>query len=127
MILRNRAASQSAVPTRMHYLGICLAASAKAEQTSVKFRSCRCLDLSAGRSKVAVVDEEGGVHAYQLVDSCMGRRLWSGEGAASVACHAQCDGLFAYSGGGQLCTRTTDSLVKTQAMEACASRPSNAI
>ena len=59
------------------------------------------------------------MHAYQLVDSCMGRRLWSGEGAASVACHAQCNGLFAYAGGGQLCTRTAESLVKVQEIEVC--------
>ena len=57
------------------------------------------------------------MHMYQLTNSSMGRRLWSGEGAASVACHAQCNGLFAYTGNGQLCTRTADSPVKMQQME----------
>lgn len=74
--------------------------------------------MSAKRSKVALVDEAGGVHIYVLAeDGGMGRLLWSGEGATSLAWNAALDGALTYSGGGRLCTKFGDGAVQQQEQE----------
>jgi hypothetical protein len=68
-------------------------------------RRRRCLDLSAGRGRVAVVDDARALSVYCLATRA---RLWGAPGAASAAWNTECDDMLAWSGGGRLLTRTAD-------------------
>ena len=71
----------------------------------------RCLDVSASNRMVAVVDESFEVHVYEL---STGKRMWSAQGATSVAWNAQFEDMLSYSGNGYLCTKSADLPVHRQ-------------
>jgi intraflagellar transport protein 122 len=75
---------------------------------------CRCLDVSAERDKLAVVDEAGSLHVYHLES---GRLLWSTEGATSAVWNTHFNDMLAYSAGSHLCTRTADFPVHRQKLQ----------
>ena len=77
----------------------------------------RCLDVSMERTKVALVDEHGGVAVYALAEGATARLLWSGQGASSCAWNAALDDLLAYSGEGFLCTKAAGGHVHRQPMQ----------
>ncbi|KAK9825902.1 hypothetical protein WJX81_003715 [Elliptochloris bilobata] len=74
----------------------------------------RCLDLSAGRGRVAVVDDASLLSVYCLATRA---RLWGAPGAASAAWNSVCDDMLAWSGGGCLSMRTADFPPHRQPMQ----------
>ena len=87
------------------------------DMSSARFCAARCLDISAERSKIALVDEAGGVAIYRLAEGAMGRLIWSGQDATSCAWNARMDELLAFSGDGFLCTKGAGTLVQRQEMQ----------
>jgi len=75
----------------------------------------RCLDLSAGRGRVAVVDDASVLSVYCLASAA---RVWGAPGAASAAWNTACDDMLAWSGGGALCMRTADFPPHRQPLQA---------
>ncbi len=65
--------------------------------------SIRCLDLSASRRKLALVDDTASVFVYDIVT---GQQAWSEAGANSVAWNSFHEDMLAYSGNGVLTTKT---------------------
>ncbi|XP_060809658.1 intraflagellar transport protein 122 homolog isoform X1 [Amyelois transitella] len=61
--------------------------------------SVRCLDVSASRSRVAVVDESSVCRVYSLPT---GELLYTEENVSSVSWNSWCDDLLSLSGGGLL-------------------------
>lgn len=75
----------------------------------------RCLDLSAGRARVAVVDDALLLSVYCLATRA---RLWGAPGAASAAWNTACDDMLAWSGGGTLRMRAADFPAQCQPLQA---------
>lgn len=65
--------------------------------------SIRCLDLSACRTKLAVVDENAAVTVYNLLTSEV---LYVGKNANSVAWNSEFPEMFCYSGNGMITIKT---------------------
>eukprot|EP01029_Cantina_marsupialis_P016814 TRINITY_DN3769_c0_g7_i4.p1 TRINITY_DN3769_c0_g7~~TRINITY_DN3769_c0_g7_i4.p1 ORF type:complete len:1210 (+),score=352.21 TRINITY_DN3769_c0_g7_i4:102-3731(+) len=65
--------------------------------------SIRCLDLSANRKKLAVVDENQNCTVY---DVNTGELLFEEKGAESVAWNSQMEDMLCFSGDGQLSVKT---------------------
>ena len=65
----------------------------------------RCLDLSAMRTKVALVDEFNKIYIYDLQTS-EPKTLFTDTNANSVAWNSEFEEMFAYSGGNTLCIKT---------------------
>ncbi len=63
----------------------------------------RCLDLSASRNKLAVVDENSKVYVYELSTQEV---VFEESNANSVAWNTEMEDMFCYSGNGQLCIKT---------------------
>ncbi|XP_053624382.1 intraflagellar transport protein 122 homolog [Plodia interpunctella] len=61
--------------------------------------SVRCLDVSASRSRLAVVDEASICRVYSLPT---GELLYTEENVSSVSWNSWCDDLLSFSGGGLL-------------------------
>jgi len=70
----------------------------------IKHKSCiRCLDLSASRDKLAVVDEDQMVTVYDLKK---GGQLFQESNATSVAWNTELDDMLCFSGNGTLSIKT---------------------
>jgi len=74
----------------------------------------RCLDLSASRKKLAVVDEHSKVFIYDLSN---GSVLFEDSNANSVAWNTEMEEMFCYSGGGQLCIKTGNFPIHKQTLQ----------
>jgi len=74
----------------------------------------RCLDLSASRKKLAVVDESSKVFIYDLATQNV---LFEDNNANSVAWNTDMEDMFCYSGNGQLCIKTGDFPVHKQTLQ----------
>ncbi|KAK9811224.1 hypothetical protein WJX72_000251 [[Myrmecia] bisecta] len=65
--------------------------------------SIRCLDLSASRNKMAVVDDNNSVHIYSLLTKAL---VWEEANANSVAWNSEYEDMLCFSGAGLLSTKT---------------------
>jgi intraflagellar transport protein 122 len=74
----------------------------------------RCLDLSASRKKLAVVDENSKVFIYDLAT---GSVLFEDVNANSVAWNTDMEDMFCFSGNGQLCIKTGDFPIHKQTLQ----------
>mmetsp|Transcript_18911 Transcript_18911/g.49275 ORF Transcript_18911/g.49275 Transcript_18911/m.49275 type:complete len:1222 (+) Transcript_18911:159-3824(+) len=66
--------------------------------------SVRCLDLSASRNKLAVVDENANVLVFNLITKEM---MFEEKNANSVAWNTEFEDMFCYSGNGMLSIKTS--------------------
>lgn len=76
----------------------------------------RCLDLSASRKKLAVVDENSRVFVYDL-DSKEVIFEEAANNANSVAWNTEFEDMFCYSGNGQLSIKTGDFPIHRQSLQ----------
>lgn len=76
--------------------------------------SVRCLDLSASRSKLAVVDENANVLVYNLLTKEL---LFEEKSANSVAWNSEYEDMFCYSGNGMLSIKTADFPLHQQKLQ----------
>lgn len=74
----------------------------------------RCLDMSANRLQLAVVDENAKVYVYDVATQ---KVTYEAEGANSVAWNADFEDMFCYSGNGVLSTKTGDCPVHQQKLQ----------
>ena len=74
----------------------------------------RCLDMSAFRKKLAVVDENSAVLVYDLETKGV---VFEGKGANSVAWNRVYEDMFCYAGDGKISIKTADFPVHTQNLE----------
>jgi intraflagellar transport protein 122 len=74
----------------------------------------RCLDLSASRKKLAVVDENNKCVVYDLDSKDM---LYSEEHATSVAWNSEVEDMLCFSGNGSLSIKTGNFPVHSQKMQ----------
>lgn len=74
----------------------------------------RCLDLSASRKKLAVVDENSKVFIYDLATQQV---LFEDSNANSVAWNTDMSDMFCFSGNGQLCIKTGDFPIHKQTLQ----------
>ncbi|KAJ9521796.1 hypothetical protein QJQ45_024656 [Haematococcus lacustris] len=77
--------------------------------------SVRCLDLSASRNKLAVVDENASVLVYDLITK---ERIFEEKNANSVAWNTEFEDMFCYSGNGLLSIKTGDFPLHQQKLQA---------
>ena len=66
---------------------------------------CRCLDLSAARNKLALVDENS---TCQVFDLNTKQLLYQEPNANSVAWNTQCEDMLCYSGNNTLSIKASD-------------------
>ncbi|KAF5843203.1 intraflagellar transport protein [Dunaliella salina] len=66
--------------------------------------SVRCLDLSASRNKLAVVDENANVLVFNLITK---EKMFEEKNANSVAWNTEFEDMFCYSGNGMLSIKTS--------------------
>ena len=76
--------------------------------------SIRCLDLSASRNKLAVVDEKADCQVYDLTTK---ERLFVEPNANSVAWNTEMEDMLCFSGNGMLSIKTGDFPVHQQKMQ----------
>lgn len=76
--------------------------------------SIRCLDLSASRNRLAVVDENAHVLVYDLITKEL---LFEEQNANSVAWNTEFDDMLCYSGNGQLSIKTADFPLAQQKLQ----------
>ena len=76
--------------------------------------TCRCLDLSSSRRKLAVVDDNNKVLVYSLQSRAV---LYQDKNANSVAWNTEFEDMLCFSGGGKLSTKTADFPVHQQKMQ----------
>lgn len=76
--------------------------------------SVRCLDLSASRTKLAVVDENANVLVYNLITKEL---LFEERNANSVAWNTEFEDMFCYSGNGMLSIKTGDFPLHQQKLQ----------
>jgi intraflagellar transport protein 122 len=76
--------------------------------------SIRCLDLSAERRKLAVVDESAAVVVYDLATKGV---IFEDANANSVAWNGDMESMLCYSGNGQLSIKTGDFPVTVQKLQ----------
>lgn len=74
----------------------------------------RCLDISANRAQLAVVDENSKVYVYDLATQ---KVTYEDEGANSVAWNSDFEDMFCYSGNGVLSTKTGDCPLHQQKLQ----------
>lgn len=74
----------------------------------------RCLDLSATRKKVAVVDENSKIVVYDLITQQV---LFTDSNANSVAWNTEMEDMFCFSGNGQLSIKTGDFPLHRQPLQ----------
>lgn len=74
----------------------------------------RCLDLSASRKKLAVVDEDSKVFVYDLLTQ---QATFEQNNANSVAWNTDMEEMFCYSGNQQLCIKTGDFPIHKQTLQ----------
>jgi len=74
----------------------------------------RCLDLSANRKKLAVVDENSKVYIYNLLTKEIEFEEFN---ANSVSWNSEMDEMFCYSGGGQLSIKTGNFPIHKQSLQ----------
>lgn len=71
----------------------------------------RCLDLSASRSKLAVVDENGSCSVYDLKANQL---LYQESNASSVAWNSHCEDMLCFSGNNMLSIKASNFPVHQQ-------------
>lgn len=76
--------------------------------------SVRCLDLSASRNKLAVVDENANVLVYNLITK---EKIFEEKNANSVAWNSEFEDMFCYSGNGMLSIKTGDFPLHQQKLQ----------
>ncbi|KAG2430302.1 hypothetical protein HYH02_013779 [Chlamydomonas schloesseri] len=76
--------------------------------------SVRCLDLSASRNKLAVVDENAKVLVYNLITKEL---VFEESNANSVAWNSEFEDMFCYSGNGMLSIKTGDFPLHQQKLQ----------
>ncbi|MEW5316653.1 MAG: hypothetical protein WDW38_008010 [Sanguina aurantia] len=76
--------------------------------------SVRCLDLSASRTKLAVVDENANVLVYNLITKEL---VFEEKNANSVAWNTEFEDMFCYSGNGMLSIKTGDFPLHQQKLQ----------
>ncbi|XP_040048107.2 intraflagellar transport protein 122 homolog isoform X1 [Gasterosteus aculeatus] len=76
--------------------------------------SVRCLDMSASRSKLAVVDEHNTLLVYDIVSKEL---LFQEPNANSVAWNTQCEDMLCFSGNGYLNIKASNFPVHQQKMQ----------
>lgn len=76
--------------------------------------SVRCLDLSASRNKLAVVDENANVLVYNLITK---EKVFEEKNANSVAWNSEFEDMFCYSGNGTLSIKTGDFPLHQQKLQ----------
>uniref|UniRef100_A0A061R9P9 Intraflagellar transport protein 122 n=1 Tax=Tetraselmis sp. GSL018 TaxID=582737 RepID=A0A061R9P9_9CHLO len=76
--------------------------------------SIRCLDLSASRNKLAVVDENTSVFIYHLISKEL---LFEDRNCNSVAWNTEFEDMFCYSGNGMLSIKTGDFPLHQQKLQ----------
>ncbi len=76
--------------------------------------SVRCLDLSASRNKLAVVDENAKVLVYNLITKEL---VFEEANANSVAWNSEFEDMFCYSGNGMLSIKTGDFPLHQQKLQ----------
>mmetsp|Transcript_5353 Transcript_5353/g.11710 ORF Transcript_5353/g.11710 Transcript_5353/m.11710 type:complete len:1236 (+) Transcript_5353:188-3895(+) len=76
--------------------------------------SVRCLDLSASRTKLAVVDENANVLVYNLITKEL---IFEEKNANSVAWNSEFEDMFCYSGNGMLSIKTGDFPLHQQKLQ----------
>eukprot|EP00798_Chlamydomonas_sp_ICE-L_P028208 gene28208-31309_t len=76
--------------------------------------SVRCLDLSASRNKLAVVDENANVLVYNLITKEL---VFEEKNANSVAWNSDFEDMFCYSGNGMLSIKTGDFPLHQQKLQ----------
>lgn len=74
----------------------------------------RCLDLSATRKKLAVVDENSKVYVYDIMTQEI---IFEENNANSVAWNTEFEDMFCYSGNNQLCIKTGDFPIHKQPLQ----------
>ena len=74
----------------------------------------RCLDLSSSRHRLAVVDEQSKVYVYDLNNQQV---VFEHNNANSVAWNTEMEDMFCFSGNGQLCIKTGQFPLHTQALQ----------
>ena len=74
----------------------------------------RCLDVSAMRGKIAVVDDSSVVTVYDLKS---GKVLFEEPNASSVAWNAELDDMLCFSGNGTLSIKTANFPLHQQRMQ----------
>lgn len=84
------------------------------ELGEVKEAPIRCLDLSASRKKLAVVDEYSKVYVYDLETKEV---TFEAKNANSVAWNTDMEEMFCFSGNSQLCIKTGDFPIHKQALQ----------
>ncbi len=81
----------------------------------IKHRSAvRCLDLSASKSKLAVVDENSKVFIYDLITKEI---TFEDSNATSVAWNVDMEDMFCFSGNGMLNIKTADFPIHRQKLQ----------
>uniref|UniRef100_A0A8D3CWM5 Intraflagellar transport protein 122 homolog n=1 Tax=Scophthalmus maximus TaxID=52904 RepID=A0A8D3CWM5_SCOMX len=76
--------------------------------------SVRCLDMSASRNKLAVVDEHNTLLVYDINSEVL---LFQEPNANSVAWNTQCEDMLCFSGNGYLNIKASDFPVHQQKMQ----------
>jgi len=76
--------------------------------------SIRCLDLSASRAKLAVVDENTNVMVYDLISKEL---LFEEKNANSVAWNTEMEEMFCFSGNGMLSIKTGNFPIHQQKLQ----------
>lgn len=79
-----------------------------------QLQSCRCLDLSSSRGKLALVDDNNTVQVYSMQTKAL---LSQETNANSVAWNTEFEDMLCFSGGGKLSTKTANFPLHQQKMQ----------
>lgn len=79
-----------------------------------QLQSCRCLDLSSSRGKLALVDDNNTVQVYSMQTKAL---LSQEVNANSVAWNTEFEDMLCFSGGGKLSTKTANFPLHQQKMQ----------
>lgn len=79
-----------------------------------QLQSCRCLDLSSSRGKLALVDDNNTVQVYSMQTKAL---LSQEINANSVAWNTEFEDMLCFSGGGKLSTKTANFPLHQQKMQ----------